>query len=198
MKAVIASVFCAAALVATYPTATFAGQDRATTSDSRDGSLDRKITRRLRNGATLKRYDLHVSVDRGVATLTGAVPSERQRRRAAQLARSSGAARVDNQIAVDRDAATGTTGRLERDARDTGHRAKEGISDTWITTTIKTKFMGEEGTRASDISVDTNGHIVTLTGRAVSEAAREKAVQIARDTDGVARVVDRLRVEPRL
>ena len=94
---------------------------------------------------------------------------------------------------MDRDAAIGTTGRLERDE----HSAKAGVSDGWITTTIKTKFMGDDGTRASDIDVDTNGHIVTLTGHAVSAAARAKAVQIARDTDGVVRVVDRLRIEPR-
>jgi hyperosmotically inducible periplasmic protein len=134
-----------------------------------------------------------VSVDRGVATLSGAVPNERQRVRAERIAKASGAVRVENELRVDRDVATGTSGRLERDA----HSAKQGVSDGWITTTIKTKFMGDEGTRASDIDVDTNAHVVTLRGRAVSQAARRRAVQIARETDGVARVVDNLRVEPR-
>jgi len=194
MKAAFASVVCAVALVASYPTSTAAAQERTTTTtaESRTSALDKKITRRLRNDASLKRYDVRVSVERGVATLRGDVPSERQRRRAEQIARDSGAVRVDNRINVDRDGAVGTTGRLEHDA----HSANGGVSDGWITTTIKTKFMGDERTRASDIDVDTNGHIVTLRGRAVSAAARAKAVQIARDTSGVVRVVDKLRVEP--
>jgi osmotically-inducible protein OsmY len=194
MKAAFAGVVCAVALAASYPTASAAAQERTTTTtaDSRPSALDKKITRRLKNDASLKRYDVRVSVERGVATLRGDVRTERQRQRAEQIARDSGAVRVDNRISVVHDATVGTTGRLERD----DHSATSGISDGWITTTIKTKFMGDERTRESNIDVDTNGHIVTLTGRAVSAAARAKAVQIARDTDGVVRVVDKLRVEP--
>jgi hypothetical protein len=48
------------------------------------------------------------------------------------------------------------------------------------------------------IEVDVEGKdVVALTGRVPDEAARQKAVQLARDTVGVREVLDRLRIEPR-
>jgi osmotically-inducible protein OsmY len=46
-----------------------------------------------------------------------------------------------------------------------------------------------------DVSVETND-IVALTGRVPSEAARQQAIELARNTVGVRDVIDRLRVEP--
>jgi osmotically-inducible protein OsmY len=46
-----------------------------------------------------------------------------------------------------------------------------------------------------DVSVETKD-IVTLTGRVQSEAARQQAIELARNTVGVREVIDRLRVEP--
>jgi hyperosmotically inducible protein len=54
--------------------------------------------------------------------------------------------------------------------------------------------MGDEALRASDIKVDTNDHVVTLTGAVPNAAARDKAVQIAKDVEGVHRVVDKLKI----
>jgi len=83
-------------------------------------------------------------------------------------------------------------------------KTKEGVSKTgevitdgWITTRIKSKYIGDEALRASDISVDTNDHVVTLSGTVVSEAARTKAVADAKEVEGVHRVVDKLRVVPK-
>lgn len=216
MKAsVIASLACAVALVTAGPLARQASAQTTTTTtaSSSDRALDKRITHRFHNDASLKHYDVKVSVDKKVAVLTGAVATNAQRRRAERLAKASGAARVDNQIVVD--AAVATSGKAESVGRKTDEgieRGKEGaekawektkdgtaragaeVSDGWISTTIKTKFMGNEGTRASTIDVDTDHHVVTLTGTAVSEAARAKAVELARATTGVTKVVDRLRV----
>jgi osmotically-inducible protein OsmY len=49
--------------------------------------------------------------------------------------------------------------------------------------------------KALNIDVDTDGSIVTLTGRVKSAAERERAMRLARETDGVSSVVDRLAVE---
>lgn len=68
------------------------------------------------------------------------------------------------------------------------------ITDAWITTSIKTRFMGEDALRESTIDVDTDRHVVTLSGTVVSEAAHEKALDIVKDTDGVNKIVDNLTV----
>ena len=47
---------------------------------------------------------------------------------------------------------------------------------------------------ASGIDVDTRNGVVTLTGSVPSPEARTTAAQLARDTDGVRRVRDRLTV----
>jgi osmotically-inducible protein OsmY len=46
-----------------------------------------------------------------------------------------------------------------------------------------------------DVSVEMRD-IVTLTGRVKSEAERQQAIELARNTVGVREVIDRLRVEP--
>ena len=52
----------------------------------------------------------------------------------------------------------------------------------------------DDSIKALDIDVDTNGSIVTVSGVVGSEAQRQRAVQLARETAGVTQVVDHLRV----
>ena len=73
----------------------------------------------------------------------------------------------------------------------------EAITDSWITAKVKTKFFDETVLKGSDISVETNDHVVTLKGTVASSAARARASAIAEGTEGVTRVVDRLTVRPR-
>jgi osmotically-inducible protein OsmY len=73
----------------------------------------------------------------------------------------------------------------------------EVITDGWITSRIKTKFMADEGLRASDINVDTNDHVVTHSGTVVSAAAHAKAIAEAKEVEGVHNVIDRLKIVPK-
>jgi hyperosmotically inducible protein len=73
--------------------------------------------------------------------------------------------------------------------------AGDQVSDTWITTKVKSQFIGVDTLKGSDISVDTSKDgVVTLNGTIPSEAARARAVDIARTTRGVRRVVDNLKL----
>jgi hyperosmotically inducible protein len=65
-------------------------------------------------------------------------------------------------------------------------------SDGAISSRVKSKLSGDERTRASSIAVETKDRVVTLTGTVESDAARQEAVSIARETHGVADVVDEL------
>ena len=70
-------------------------------------------------------------------------------------------------------------------------------SDVGITTSVKTQLAADELVRAREINVDTQDRVVTLTGVVQTAAEETKALEIARNTDGVANVVDRIAVATR-
>jgi hypothetical protein len=70
------------------------------------------------------------------------------------------------------------------------------ISDAEVSGKIKSKMALDELVRARTISVSTTGGVVTLTGTVRSIAEHDRAVQLARETSGAARVVDRLLMAP--
>ena len=74
------------------------------------------------------------------------------------------------------------------------NKAERAVSDASLTTKIKAKMALDDSIDAVAIDVDTDGTVVTLKGTVRSEAERSRAVQLARETEGVARVVDQLRV----
>jgi hyperosmotically inducible protein len=69
-----------------------------------------------------------------------------------------------------------------------------GQTDTGISTSVKSKLAADDTVKASQIDVDTKDKVVTLTGTVDSEIAKNKAIDIARATKGVARVTDNLLV----
>ena len=84
------------------------------------------------------------------------------------------------------------------DAKVTSERAAdktgEVITDAAITTEVKTKFLAEPGVSGLNINVDTNNGVVTLSGNVKSKAEAAKAMSIARDSKGVKRVVNHLKM----
>src|SRR5262245_41507101 len=69
-------------------------------------------------------------------------------------------------------------------------------TDAGITSAVKTKMAADNAVKASEINVDTHNHVVTLNGTVGSNAEKERAVMIARNTKGVTSVVDNLTVGP--
>jgi len=62
---------------------------------------------------------------------------------------------------------------------------------------VHERFVGEDLLKDSDISVKTSKHVVTLNGTVTGRAGRSKATSIARQTEGVRRVVNRLTIAPK-
>ena len=155
-----------------------------------DSDLKDRIEHRLDNDAAVHKYDLSVSVDNGVATLKGTVATAAQKAAAVRLARVTGVTRVVDQITVDPNVDKGLAEKTKSGLSKTG----EAINDAWITTKVHYHFMGEDLLKGSDINVDTNNHVVTLNGTVKTVAGRTRAVELARMTDGVQRVVDNLKI----
>jgi hyperosmotically inducible periplasmic protein len=68
-------------------------------------------------------------------------------------------------------------------------------SDPGITTAVKTKFAADDTVKAYQINVDTKDRVVTLKGEVDTEAAKARAVEVARATEGVRDVVDSMTVK---
>jgi osmotically-inducible protein OsmY len=74
------------------------------------------------------------------------------------------------------------------------NRAETAVETATMTSKIKAKMALDDVVRAADVDVDTDGTVVTLTGDLGSAEERRRALRIATETDGVTKVVDRLRV----
>ena len=94
--------------------------------------------------------------------------------------------------------------KIKEGARTATEKTKEGLSKTgevmtdgWITTRVHERMVGEDMLKGSDISVDTDHHVVTLRGTVMGREGRAKAARIASHTEGVHRVVNHLKVGPK-
>ena len=73
------------------------------------------------------------------------------------------------------------------------NKAKDAIAPDAVTAKIKSKMALDDLVKARNIDVDTNGTVVTLTGIVGSEAERKRALELAKETEGVTSVIDHLK-----
>ena len=62
------------------------------------------------------------------------------------------------------------------------------MSDTWITTKVKSSLLADSAVAGLDVEVETVNGVVHLRGDVDSQAQVDRAVEIARDIDGVTNV----------
>lgn len=62
------------------------------------------------------------------------------------------------------------------------------INDTWITTKVKSSLLADSDVAGLDVSVETVNGVVRLSGDVESQAQIDRAVEIARDIEGVTNV----------
>jgi len=97
---------------------------------------------------------------------------------------------------------TGNTERARERAAELGEKAagaaarvQEGVSEAGVTAKIKAKMALDDSVKSRSINVTTDGTVVTLSGTVESVKEHDRAIALARETDGVSQVVDRLRVQ---
>jgi osmotically-inducible protein OsmY len=211
------SIMAALAVLATGPTVAAATGQAAAATQARpsDEQLSREIATKIANDKTLAPDAIKVSVTNGVVTLSGMVGKDADKATAEKLARVPGVTRVENNLKSREkptQAVQGAAGAVADTAKagaektaDVSKKAAsktktavsktgEAITDGWITSRVKTKFVAHEVLRASAIDVDTQDHVVTLNGAVPTEAARAKALALAKEVEGVDKVVDNLKV----
>ena len=200
-KTLIFTVFLSSSMIAlaaqaqtahTSKTSSAAARKVAAAPEGRtDDAIKDRIEHRLATDAGVKKYDISVKVNNGAVTLEGAVATDAQKAEATRLAKVAGVMKVDNDLKVDKDVDRTLGERAKSGLNKTG----EAITDTWITAKVKWFFVGEDALKDSDISIDTSNRVVTLKGTVPLAAGKARAVQLAKETDGVSRVDDQLVVK---
>jgi hyperosmotically inducible protein len=104
-------------------------------------------------------------------------------------------------------AATGTSGSIDTStARERGaeigekaakaaNAVSESLDEGKLTAKITAKMVLDDVVKARTIHVTTIGTTVTLTGTVHSALERQRAVQLAKETEGVTQVIDRLTIQ---
>ena len=112
------------------------------------------------------------------------------------VSRVDGRATTAGTTGVDTERARARAAELGERAAVASAKAGEVVRDASITAKIMAKMALDDLVKARTIDVTTDGPIVTLTGRVHSQEERDRALRLARETEGVTQVVDRLQVVP--
>jgi len=70
------------------------------------------------------------------------------------------------------------------------------VKDAWLVMKVHSEMVNEDLLGGSNIDVDVKNGVVTLQGTVPSEAARARALEVAKKNDGVKNVVDQLKIAP--
>jgi hyperosmotically inducible protein len=73
-------------------------------------------------------------------------------------------------------------------------KVKENVSEATLTGKIKAKMALDDSVKARAIDVTTTGTTVTLTGTVQSQGEHDKAIALARETNGITNVIDRMTI----
>ena len=169
-----------------------------------DSELETKIKNNINTDERIKAADLSVKADAddNEVTLSGELPTEALRVKAVALAKEAhpGVALTDRIVVkpaeLTRAEYTEERAREARDrAKTTGDKIGSTLDDAWIHTKIVTKLIGNTTTPERKINVDVVDNVVTLRGVVQTAEQKAEAERVAKETEGVTRVVNRLRVD---
>lgn len=129
---------------------------------------------------------IDVSTEDGNVSLEGEADTEASKDLAERLAANTdGVHSVKNRIRVTGDSS----------ADDESRGIDDVVSDSWITTKVRSTLIFSSNVPARSIGIDTTDGVVTLDGEVENAAARDLAIDLASDIRGVREVnADNLRV----
>ena len=150
---------------------------------AKDAWIDGKVETTLLLNGNLNSFDINTDVKNGAVTLTGKVESDVDKALAEELVENlDGVTGVENKLTV-----------MESDSTAAGEDSS-GLKDAKIATVVKTRLLFESEVSGTDIDVDAKNGVVTLQGEVESDAEKDLAVAIAKNTTDVSRVIDKLDV----
>lgn len=157
-----------------------------------DTALVSTVKTKLATDARMKGSNIDVDTKNGVLVLTGKAPTAEAKAAAEEIAKAS----VDASVKVDnRIEAPGLLSAIGADVKAATATTTEVVSDTWISTKIKSQLLADTVTKGTAIKVDTKDNVVFLKGKVATQAEMDQAIKLASETKGVVQVnASKLRV----
>lgn len=145
-----------------------------------DASITTEVRSKFLWSKNIDSNSITIETVAGKVTLGGMVDSAEIKMQAERLADGTrGVVRVTNNLTVSK--TPGMNGMAKQPNREMGTN----ISDSWITTKVKSTYLYSSNVNSSDISVSTNAGIVTLSGKVDSGVERALAIELAQNIRGV-------------
>ncbi|MDR3483054.1 MAG: BON domain-containing protein [Burkholderiaceae bacterium] len=145
-----------------------------------DSVIVARVRSALLSNDDIKSLDIKVATNKGVVMLSGFVDNQAQIDRGIAVASAvEGVKSVDNKLSL-------------KDGKQTiGNK----VDDSVITAGVKSALLGDPAMKSLDVSVTTRKGEVELSGFVDNGIQSARAVDVAKGVDGVATVVDHMRVK---
>ena len=159
------------------------------TQEITDTAITAGVKAKLAADSNVDSSDISVSTTDGTVTLTGTVNNAAARSAAETATRSfAGVTNVNNRLSVSSPSVAAAAKDAGGAVMATGDAAAQAMSDTWITTKIKSVLLADSEAKGLDVNVDTKDGVVTLEGELATQAAVDHVKALASDVEGVKRV----------
>jgi hyperosmotically inducible periplasmic protein len=168
-----------------------------------DSDLENRIKAKLNANPQLAaaKLDVDADVDRGEVTLSGTVGSQVLRAEAVDAAKSTYPGLIVNDKIDVKPAELARAEYTEQLAVEERAKAKESgesigktLDDAWVHMKIVSKLIGNASTPERKINVDVVNGVVTLRGVVDTADQRIEAERVAKETEGVKSVQNRLKL----
>lgn len=162
-----------------------------------DPGITTAVKAKLAADDTVKAYRIDVDTKDRIVTLSGEVDTAAAHAKAVELARGTdGVTNVVDQLRVKEGMTPpgGLDDAAQDKAREVGGGTADATGDGAVTAKVKTKFLADTAVAGLNIDVDTTDGVVTLTGKVPTAAKKARAASIAKDTDGVKSVINKLTI----
>jgi len=157
-----------------------------------DAGVTRRIQAKFFLDQTIKARRIDVDTQTGIVTLRGDVASDNERAQALLLARTTeGVQRVEDALSVN--AALGPSGAAAPASIDLPAPAR--ADDEALISLVQSRFGEDASLKGATIAVTAKDGVLLLDGTAPTDAVKQRAISLARGTEGVVQVIDRIQVE---
>jgi hyperosmotically inducible protein len=145
-----------------------------------DTAITGKVKSKLAGDDRLKKSDVEVTTTNGVVTLDGSASSAEAKTLAADLSKVvEGVKSVDNNLKIP------ANSQAEANTRDAMANTERVVSDSWITTKVKSEILADNVSKGFNVSVKTTHGVVVLSGALASQDGIDHVKEIASKVNGV-------------
>ena len=168
-----------------------------------DIAIKAELKAKLLADSELSGWKTKVEVNNGIVTVNGTVESEQARKKTTTLAETvAGVKEIRNDLQIkaivqEKTADPAAPAPATKDKKpDMEGQKTTDMSDPAIARRIDAKYMAEAQLKGSDIQIEVKKGVATLSGTVRSEEQKQMAERMARQTDGVREVKNKLEVKP--